>query len=64
MYFYRDQGNKSLERVVLTIRERASTPPFTQEVLVACVLGSWSVEMMLYVYVVASEYVTARLRRH
>jgi hypothetical protein len=26
--------------------------------------GSWSMEMMSYVYVVASEYVTARLRRH
>ncbi len=26
--------------------------------------GSWSVEMTSYVYVVASEYVSARLRRH
>jgi hypothetical protein len=26
--------------------------------------GSWSVEMTSYVYVIASEYVTARLRRH
>jgi hypothetical protein len=60
----------------LTIRERASTPPFTQEVLVAGALsaaaaaaggvggmdfGAWRTS---YEYVVASEYVTARLRRH
>jgi hypothetical protein len=62
--------------VVLTIRERASTPPFTQEVLVAGALSAaaaasgvdgmdfGSLETTSYVYVFASEYVTAQLRRH
>ncbi len=65
------------KRVVLTIRERASTPPFTQEVPVAGALsaavlaggvcgmdhGAWR-RRRTSTCVVASEYPTARLRRH
>jgi hypothetical protein len=65
------------KRVVLTIRERASTPPLTQEVLVAGALsaaafasgvggmdhGAWR-RRRTSTCVGASEYLTARLRRH
>ncbi len=63
-----------VERVVLTIRERASTPPFTLEVLVTGIfsaaaaasgVGSMdfrTLEETSYVYVIASEYTTAQLR--